>query len=221
MSSSATTVPVPVVIWSKGSKRIAECNVTMHTTFEEMIGQLQVEGVQAALVGRSAGMPFRLFAGDWEPDVMSGAPPTKADTFKHELVIIVGWMHYLEEPYCDTIQAKSDIEEIYKQEHMLPACLAHHTVHLFTYNHQDVDCCKGENGPWTERNPRATTAADSLWLRLEQEFLLRNNRFYERLGETDWGHATLGTASALVRSDTTVTNPATRMVEMRGMVEAL
>jgi hypothetical protein len=192
MSSSTITVPVPVVIWSKDSKRITKCSVSMHTTFQDIIRDLQVEGVKAVLVGHSMGHPFKLLPGDWEPDVLSGGPTTKADTFGHELVIIVGWMNFLEDPYCWITEAKTAIEEIYDHQHMLPQCLTNHTVHLFTYNHREVDCCDGKLGPWSERDPTATTAADNLWLRLEQEYLLRNNRFYERLGEADWAHATPG-----------------------------
>jgi hypothetical protein len=136
MSSSAITVPVTVVIWSEDSKRITECSVSVYTTFQDITRDLQVEGVEAALVGRSMGHPFRLFAGDWEPDDWSEGPATKSDTFGHELVIIVGWMHFLEDPYSLITEAKTAIEQIYDHQHMLPQCLANHTVHLFTYNHR-------------------------------------------------------------------------------------
>jgi len=93
---------------------------------------VQPEGVQAALVARSFGCPFRLIPCDWESDVMSGAPPTGADTFTHDLVNIVGWMHYMEEPTSSIEKAKTVIAAIYEEEHILPGILANHTVHLFS-----------------------------------------------------------------------------------------
>ena len=191
--TTATTASVPVVVWDMESKRTWKCAVSVHTTFADIIRDLHLEGVQAALVGRTFGRPFKLLQCDWEPDVMSGAPPTKATTFKHELSIIVGWMNYLEDPYCSIEDAKTEIAEIYNHQDMLPQCLAGHTVHLFTYNHRDVDCCNGEHGPWSERDPNATTPQHTLWLQLEQDFILRNHSFMNRLGDNaDWAAATLG-----------------------------
>ncbi len=140
---------MPVVVWDMKSKRMTECTVSVHTTFADIIRDLNLDGVQTALVGRTFGRPFKLLPCDWEPDVMSGAPAAKADTFEHELSIMVGWMHYLEDPYCSVDEATTTISEIYENQGMLPRHLDCHTVHLFTYKHRDVDCCNDEHGPWT------------------------------------------------------------------------
>jgi len=194
MSSSPITVTVPVVIWSKDSKSIHQYQVSMHTTFQDIISALQPEGIHAALVGKK-NYPFRLMPCDFVPDVTyKGGPPTsRGDIFIHGLVMIVGWMNYLEDRYCSIKEAITDIEEIYAHPEKLPEVLKNLVVHLFTYNHREIDCCDDE-GPWTERDPDLTTAADTLWLRLEQEFLLNRRRFDKRLGESDWAHATLALA---------------------------
>jgi hypothetical protein len=63
-------------------------------------------------------------------------------------------------------------------------------IHLFMYNHQEVDLCNiegGEDGKWSKKDWKLTTNESSLWLQLEKEFLTKkmDRDLY------DWTEATI------------------------------
>ena len=44
-------VMVPVVVWSHNDKRNMSCNVSVDTTFQEVIDELRLDNIHSALVG--------------------------------------------------------------------------------------------------------------------------------------------------------------------------
>ena len=163
-------VTLPVVVWSHGEKVLKSCSVSTDTTFQDVIASLGLNNIKSALVGHGD-MPFKLMAGDFAPadDYNPEDMPTcLANTFTGKVVDIVFWMAYVGEgPIAEGKLVLGRKQELDK---MLPDVLAGHAIHLFTYDHRR-DCCQGIHGPFTERDPADTTAASSIWLRLEQENL--------------------------------------------------
>lgn len=163
-------VTLPVVVWSHGEKVLKSCSVSTDTTFQDVIASLGLNNIKSALVGHGD-MPFKLMAGDFAPadDYNPEDMPTcLANTFTGKVVDIVFWMAYVGEgPIAEGKLVLGRKQELDK---MLPDVLAGHAIHLFTYDHRR-DCCQGIHGPFTERDPADTTAASSIWLRLEQEYI--------------------------------------------------
>ncbi len=206
MSSSPITeaVPmVPVVIWSEHSKIIRNCEVSIYTKFQDIIDALQLQGIRQAFVGNKR--PFQLIPCDFDPDEnYTGGPPTSnANIFTYHLVSIVGLKMHLDDPHGYSIsQAVKNINYVYRNKQELTNFLTNFTVHLFTYDHKNIDCCDGLDGHWNARNPDLTTSQDTLWMRLEKEYYLNTRSFDRNLDKSNWAHAKLpatGGVSTLLR----------------------
>ena len=200
------TATVPVVVWSHNEKVVKNCSVSVDTTFQDVIETLGLRDIRSALVGHRD-VPFKLMAGDFAPDDdynPDAVPKWCADKFTGKVVDIVFWMSFVGEgPIAEGKKILAKKEEI---QAMLAEVLAGHEIHLFMYDHRQ-DCCVTDSpaGAFTERDPATTTAASSLWLRLEKEFIEGPKRG-EKFG--GWTHTHTGFKSV-------------HLVQMRALVEAL
>ena len=179
---SDNAVELSVVIWSKTDKRIESYPVSKNSTFQEVIDEFttQVTHVKRALVGHQ-GRPFKLMPCDF-----AGEQTCIGDTFETRVFDTVFWMNY----DGDVEHSASELQW-YRENAPLSEVLEGFSIHLFTYNHQE-DCCDGDDGPWTERDPAKTNENSTLWLRLEKEFI-QNGR--KRRRENDWTLAKLEVAA--------------------------
>ena len=160
-------VMVPVVVWSHDDKHNMSCSVSVDTTFQDVIDELGLHDIRSALVGHR-NVPFKLMVGDFAPSDdydPHDVPTWSADTFAGKVVDIVFWMAYIGEG--SIAEGKKILTDRAAIEPMLAHVLDGHEIHLFTYDHRQ-DCLEGDHGPFTEKDPADTTAASSLWLRLER-----------------------------------------------------
>jgi hypothetical protein len=173
-------VQLSVVIWSKTDKRIEKFSVSKESTFGEVIDTVDTAEicVERALVGHKS-RPFQLMPCDF-----TGNQRCRGVEFGTKVFDTVFWMNY-----DDEVEYAATQLELCRK--VLPLSLLEGcSIHLFTYNHQAEDCCEGDNGPWTERDPEYTDERSTLWLRLEKEFIENG-----RVCDDDWTLATLKSAT--------------------------
>jgi hypothetical protein len=89
-------------------------------------------------------------------------PTWTADTFAARVVDVAFWLSHVGFEAGESIaDGKKRLADKTQLEKTLAAGLAGYEIHLFTYDHRD-DCCEGEHGAFTERDPASTTGDSSL-----------------------------------------------------------
>jgi hypothetical protein len=148
---------------------------------------IKLTGVCMALLGHKD-KPFQLLPCDYPKQLLQGKPDSiiRDDCLANDFNVkvldlvmsipenIIGMQDFISTLEIRTSDDYNKAVDFAKQMFWNIEKINEFSIHLFMYNHQEIDLCNiegGEDGKWSKRDWKLTTNESSLWLQLEKKFL--------------------------------------------------